>query len=64
MVCHGDFNNDGKVDINDLNKVLANWGKTTVASTNMDTNKDGRVGLHELIQVIFNWGDCPISEGN
>ena len=61
MACPADFNNDGKVDITDLNMVLDQWGKS---STNVDIDEDGYVGMHELMQVIFNWGDCSISKDN
>ena len=37
----GDFNLDGKVNVDDLNYILANWGT---------------VGARDLIKVLSNWG--------
>ena len=65
--CPADLNNDGKVNIDELNMVLAQWGKSSTYDqriANVDMNGDGYVGTHELVQVIYNWGDCPISEDN
>jgi probable HAF family extracellular repeat protein len=53
----GDANFDGKVDVNDLTIVLANFGKTVGASwTTGDFNGDGRVDVNDLTIVLANFG--------
>src|SRR3954470_21774597 len=47
-----DVNNDGKVDVFDLSKVLADWDKTGAA----DVNGSGKVDIFDLSLVLSNWG--------
>ncbi len=49
----GDVNNDGTVDLDDLNLVLTNFGQTTSKG---DTNGDGIVDLDDLNLVLTNFG--------
>jgi hypothetical protein len=50
----GDTNNDGVVDLTDLNNVLNNFGST---GTNPgDDNQDGTVDLTDLNNVLNNFG--------
>jgi probable HAF family extracellular repeat protein len=52
----GDGNLDGKVDINDLTIVLANYGKTAGMDwTTGDFNGDGRVDINDLTIVLANY---------
>ncbi|MFG0292801.1 MAG: hypothetical protein ACF8MJ_06555 [Phycisphaerales bacterium JB050] len=53
----GDVNNDGSVDLADLNLVLANFGQASEAG---DTNGDGTVDLADLNAVLAAFGTvCP-----
>jgi beta-glucanase (GH16 family) len=47
-----DVNNDGKVDVFDLSKVLNDWGKPGVS----DVNGNGQVDIFDLSLVLSNWG--------
>lgn len=49
----GDFNNDGKVDLYDLNKLITNW-KTT--NELYDLNKNGLVDIIDLSIFLGNYG--------
>ncbi len=54
----GDANADGKVDINDLTIVLANFGKSTGMSwSSGDFNNDGKVDINDLTIVLTNYGE-------
>lgn len=48
----GDFNNDGKVDLKDLNLFVLSWKKANVPQ---DLNKDGVVDLKDFNIFVFNW---------
>jgi len=52
----GDANLDGTVNVADLNKVLANWGKTNQTWAEGDFNYDGVVNVADLNKVLANWG--------
>jgi hypothetical protein len=53
----GDVNSDGKVDINDLTIVLANYGKTAGMWWGTgDLVGDGIVDLNDLTEVLANYG--------
>lgn len=52
----GDFNNDGKVNINDLSILLTNYGKTVTVKTNGDCNGDGKVDVVDLAMLLSNYG--------
>ena len=54
----GDANGDGRVDINDLTVVLANYASTTnVSWSTGDFNDDGRVDINDLTIVLANYGN-------
>ena len=53
--CIGDANDDGIVDLGDLNLVLANFGQMTDAG---DVTGDGFVNLADLNLVLANFGQC------
>ena len=52
----GDANQDGKVDINDLTKVLTNYGQSGTTWTQGDFNGDGKVDINDLTKVLTNYG--------
>jgi len=53
----GDFNNDGEVDIDDLNLVLFNWDQTVPPPEEwVNQIPEGPVAVNELNLVLFNWG--------
>jgi formylglycine-generating enzyme len=51
----GDANLDGKVDINDLSKVLTNYDQTGKARADGDFNNDGKVDINDLGVVLTNY---------
>jgi probable HAF family extracellular repeat protein len=54
----GDANGDGRVDINDLTIVLANYGQTGMAWSQgcMDGDPTGAVDINDLTIVLANYG--------
>jgi probable HAF family extracellular repeat protein len=52
----GDANFDGRVDINDLTIVLANYDKTGMGWTEGEFTGDGRVDINDLTIVLANYG--------
>jgi len=52
----GDANGDGKVDINDLTIVLANYNQTGTTWSQGDFNGDGKVDINDLTVVLTNFG--------
>ena len=52
----GDANGDGRVDINDLTIVLANYGKTGMTWTQGEFTGDGTVDINDLTIVLANFG--------
>ncbi len=54
--CPGDANNDGFVDLADLNLVLFNFGSPVAPDTNGDVDGSGSVDLADLNVVLFNFG--------
>ena len=60
----GDANLDGKVDVNDLTIVLANFGQTTGMNWSTgDFNGDGRVDVNDLTIVLSHFGSSAGSGG-
>lgn len=69
--CQGDLDNDGDVDDDDNNLLLAAWGclcefrlpdDPTCGGTGCmpgDLNDDGVVNVDDLIILLANWGRCP-----
>lgn len=57
--CDGDANSDRRVDIDDLNMILASWGQSVPAGQLPDFNADGVVNITDLNRVLAFWGaDC------
>ena len=55
--CYGDTNCDGSVDIEDLLRVLGDFGCS--GSCSADINGDGSVDIEDLLVVISQWNGCP-----
>ena len=58
----GDANNDGRVDINDLTIVLADFGKTGMNWEEGDFNEDGKVDINDLTIVLANFGKTSATD--
>ena len=61
----GDVNGDGKVDINDLTIVLANYGKTGLVWSQGDIDGDptGAVDINDLTVVLANYNKTYAGPG-
>ncbi len=59
----GDANYDGKVDINDLTIVLANYYTTGATWSTGDFNGDGRVDINDLTIVLANYNETLGASG-
>ena len=61
----GDAIGEGKVDINDLTVVLANYGKTGCAWSQgaMDGDPSGTVDINDLTLVLANYGQTYSAGG-
>ena len=60
--CPSDFNDDGKVNITDLLKVLGSWGTSPTPcppTPKADLNGDCQVNVPDLLALLNNWGACP-----
>jgi len=55
----GDLTGDGYVGVEDLDVVLANWGRTTFAGSwrDGDADGDGVVGQGDVDHLIAHWGE-------
>lgn len=60
--CTADITRDGRVDVQDLLKVLATWGPCDGCPT--DFNSDGMVDVIDLLMLLGAWGACPPSQGS
>ena len=66
----GDANQDGKVDINDLTKVLTSYNQSGTTWTQGDFNGDGKVDINDLTIVLAHYnqslgtsaGTAPVPE--
>jgi arylsulfatase A-like enzyme len=57
--CTGDGNLDKVVDVEDINGLVANWGKTSV----FDFNNDGITDQNDLQTLLTNYGDVCFQTG-
>jgi hypothetical protein len=64
--CHGDVNNSGAVDVDDLIAVVLGWGgcagcPPAHCPTDIAPIPDGNCAtdVDDLIAIILAWGDCP-----
>ncbi len=53
--CDADFNNDGNIDIFDLNILSFNWGSITATDTTGDADCNGTVDIFDLNILTTNW---------
>ena len=53
--CPGDITGDGFVDVQDLLKILAEWGQHAGPA---DLTGDGVVNVEDLLAVLAAWGAC------
>ena len=54
--CHGDLNDNGVVDADDIGLLLAYWGPNPHAG---DFNDDGMANAADLGILLSQWGECP-----
>jgi glucose/arabinose dehydrogenase len=54
ITCDGDCNTDGEVNVDDILKMLAQFG----TAGDCDTNGDGIIDVNDLLAQIGNWGPC------
>ncbi len=54
--CNGDANEDGQVDVDDLNEILAHWFTPQPTGSNGDVTSNGFVNVDDLNLVLGNWG--------
>jgi probable HAF family extracellular repeat protein len=59
----GDANGDGRVDINDLSMVLADFGKAGMTWSQGDFTGDGTVDINDLTLVLANFNTSYSSAG-
>ncbi len=55
--CSPDLNNDDQVDRNDINILLANWGKLNMSPQQGDLNKDNKVDGLDLSYLLDKWSN-------
>ncbi len=54
--CYGDVDCDGSIDIEDLLRILGEFGCSGNCST--DVNEDGQVDIEDLLAIIGQWNGC------
>ena len=54
LFCPADLNGDGNVNVNDILRVISDWGGTGRA----DLNGDSVVNVTALLSLLDSWGDC------
>ena len=59
--CPSDITGSGRVDVQDLLRVLEAWGDCPDQNCPEDINQNGEVDLLDLLNVLAQWGDCPDS---
>jgi hypothetical protein len=57
VICVGDINGDGNVNVDDLLEVISSWGPCSGCSA--DINGDGTVNVTDLLSLVDAWGVCP-----
>ena len=56
VVCEGDTNDDGVVDVTDLLAAVGSWGPCQGCDVDIDGN--GVVDVTDLLLIVGTWGDC------
>jgi hypothetical protein len=62
LTCPSDVEVNGRVDVDDLLKVIQSWGpcpQPSPACCPGNTNGDAAVNVNDLLDVIVDWGLCP-----
>ena len=59
----GDANLDGRIDMNDLTKVLTNYNQSGMKWGQGDFNGDGKVDINDLTVVLTNYNRTGPSSG-
>lgn len=59
----GDVDQDGVVDVTDLDLILATWGDSVAAGTAGDFDADGTIGAGDLSILTANWGSTLADYG-
>ena len=54
LPCPADFDGDGNVNVNDMLRVISDWGGTGRA----DINGDSTINVSDLLSLLDSWGDC------
>ena len=54
LPCPADFDGDGNVNVNDMLRVISDWGGTGRA----DLNGDSVVNVTDILQLLDSWGEC------
>lgn len=58
--CPGDLTGDGQINLSDLSRLLANFGRTDAGPADGDLNGDGAVNLTDLSRLLSVFGTvCP-----
>ncbi|MHC5002439.1 MAG: hypothetical protein ACYTJ0_04885 [Planctomycetota bacterium] len=57
LPCFGDTNGDASVNVDDLIRVILDWGLKGDHPGDVDGNE--RVDVDDIIAVIMAWGICP-----
>ncbi len=55
--CPGDLDGNQRVDVNDLNQLLAGWGTASLSS---DVNRNGVTDVDDLNMVLTNWNNSCV----
>jgi hypothetical protein len=54
LPCPADFDGDGAVNVNDILKMISQWGETG----RVDLNGDSVVNVTDLLSLLDAWGEC------
>jgi hypothetical protein len=54
LPCPADFDGDGTVNVNDILRMISDWGGTGRA----DLNGDSVVNVTDILSLIDSWGNC------
>jgi chitodextrinase len=52
---NGDVNNDGDVNLLDIQVIVADFGKTSGYNSRSDQNSDGAINIYDVMVVVRNW---------
>jgi hypothetical protein len=55
LFCPGDLNGDGNVNVNDVLRIISNWG----GEGREDLDGNSVVNVTDLLSLLDSWGACP-----